>query len=153
MSVDDTGKEILLSGWEGKNLTSADLVTWISDAYNVSAELGAAMLTDFKNNSSELAAELRENDYTAGIKDAYDALRQYGDIKLVDEQEIKTIAKLLGVNEGKVRDTLVKEYGATETQFYDEKGQIKSYEDISSSMNAVVSGAEAGKKWTDAFYQ
>jgi hypothetical protein len=67
LKVTDTGSEILFTGWEGTGLTSDDLVTWISDAYNVSSEMAAMMLTDFKNYSSDLAMELKENDYAAGI--------------------------------------------------------------------------------------
>ena len=152
LSVSDTGSEILFSGWEGKGLTSADLVTWISDAYNVSSEMAAMMLTDFKNYSSDLAVELKENDYAVGIEKAYESLRSFGDLKLVDEQEIKTIAKLLGVSEGTVR-TDFESRGATVTQFYDDEGNIKGYQDIKQIMDVDLAGAgtEAGQKWSDSF--
>jgi phage terminase large subunit len=75
LSVRDTGEEIIFEGWEGKDLTSVDLVSWISDAYEVSTEMAEAMLTDFKNYSGDLAAELRDNDYAAGIEKAYETLK------------------------------------------------------------------------------
>jgi hypothetical protein len=152
LSVNDTGSEILFSGWEGKGLTSADLVTWISDAYNVSSEMAAMMLTDFKNYSSDLAVELKENDYAVGIEKAYESLRSFGDLKLVDEQEIKTIAKLLGVSEGTVRADF-ESRGATVTQFYDDKGNIKDYQDIKQIMDVDLAGAgaKAGQKWSNSF--
>ena len=153
MDVNDTGKEIILSGWEGQGLTSAGLITWISDAYNVSSEMASMMLTDFKNYSADLAMELKDNDYAAGIEKAYESLHQFGDLKLIDEQEIKTIAKILGVNKEDVYTSLVTERGAKVTNFYDDEGKIKSYDDIKQFMDAdpSVSGAQAGSKWSDAF--
>ena len=151
LDVEDTGKEILLTGWEGKNLTSADLVTWISDAYNVSKDLAAMMLTDFKNYSADLATELQANDYTAGIQEAYDNLRQYGNVKLIDEQEIATIAKLLGQSEESIKKSF-EDKGVTFTNFYDKEGNIKSFEEIISFMDESERfGIEAGQKWSDTF--
>lgn len=152
LTVRDTGEEIIFEGWEGKNLTSVDLVSWISDAYNVSTEMAEALLTDFKNYSGDLADELRANDYAAGIQEAYEALHQFGNLKLVDEREIETIAKLLGVDAGTIRQDLV-DRGATVTDFYDDKGEIKSFDQIQRFMDAQSAGLEAGKKWSDAFTQ
>lgn len=157
LSVKDTGQEIIFEGWEGKDLTSIDLVSWISDAYEVSTEMAEAMLTDFKNYSGDLAVELRDNDYAAGIKKAYETLKQFGDIKLVDEREIETIAKLLGANPDTIKTDLTN-YAATQgteitySQFYTDEGKIKSFEEIQSFMdNLSSSGAQAGKKWSDEF--
>lgn len=150
LTVRDTGEEIIFEGWEGKNLTSVDLVSWISDAYNVSTEMAEALLTDFKNYSGDLADELRANDYAAGIEEAYEALHKFGDLNLVDEREIQTISKLLGVDAGTVRDDL-KERGATVTNFYNDKGEIKSFEEIQGFMDTQNAGLEAGKKWSDGF--
>lgn len=150
LTIRDTGEEIIFEGWEGKNLTSIDLVSWISDAYNVSTEMAEALLTDFKNYSGDLADELRANDYVAGIEEAYEALHKFGYLKLVDEREIQTISKLLGVDAGTVRDDL-KERGATVTNFYNDKGEIKSFEEIQGFMDAQNAGLEAGKKWSDGF--
>lgn len=157
LSVRDTGEEIIFEGWEGKNLTSADLVSWISDAYEVSTEMAEAMLTDFKNYSGDLAAELRDNDYAAGIEKAYETLKQFGNVKLIDEREIETIAKLLGVNPNTVKTDLAN-YAAiqgteiTYSQFYTDEGKVKSFEEIQTFMdNLSTSGAQAGKKWSDEF--
>lgn len=157
LSVRDTGEEIIFEGWEGKNLTSVDLVSWISDAYEVSTEMAEAMLTDFKNYSGDLAAELRDNDYAVGIEKAYETLKQFGDVKLVDEQEIETIAKLLGANPDTVKTDLAN-YAATQgieitySQFYTDEGKVKSFEEIQTFMdNLSTSGAQAGKKWSDEF--
>lgn len=157
LSVRDTGEEIIFEGWEGKNLTSVDLVSWISDAYEVSTEMAEAMLTDFKNYSGDLAAELRDNDYAVGIEKAYETLKQFGDIKLVDEREIETIAKLLGANPDTVKTDLAN-YAATQgteitySQFYTDEGKVKSFEEIQTFMdNLSTSGAQAGKKWSDEF--
>lgn len=157
LSVRDTGEEIIFEGWEGKDLTSIDLVSWISDAYEVSTEMAEAMLTDFKNYSGDLAAELRDNDYTAGIEKAYETLKQFGDVKLVDEREIETIANLLGTSADKVKtdlDAYAKTQGTeiTYSQFYTDEGKIKSFEEIQTFMdNLSTSGAQAGKKWSDEF--
>ena len=157
LSVRDTGEEIIFEGWEGKDLTSIDLVSWISDAYEVSTEMAEAMLTDFKNYSGDLAAELRDNDYAAGIKKAYETLKQFGDVKLVDEREIETIANLLGTSADKVKtdlDAYAKTQGTeiTYSQFYTDEGKIKSFEEIQTFMdNLSTSGAQAGKKWSDEF--
>ena len=157
LSVRDTGEEIIFEGWEGKNLTSVDLVSWISDAYEVSTEMAEAMLTDFKNYSGDLAAELRDNDYTAGIEKAYETLKQFGNVKLIDEQDIETIAKLLGANPDTVKTDLAN-YATTQgteitySQFYTDEGKIKSFEEIQAFMdNLSTSGAQAGKKWSDEF--
>ena len=152
LTVRDTGEEIIFEGWEGKNLTSVDLVSWISDAYNVSTEMAEALLTDFKNYSGDLADELRANDYAAGIEEAYEALHKFGNLNLVDEREIETISKLLGVSAGTVRQDLI-DRGATVTNFYNDKGEIKSFEEIQGFMDAQSAGLEAGKKWSDAFTQ
>ena len=157
LSVRDTGEEIIFEGWEGKNLTSVDLVSWISDAYEVSTEMAEAMLTDFKNYSGDLAAELRDNDYAAGIEKAYETLKQFGDVKLVDEREIETIANLLGTSADKVKtdlDYYAKTQGTeiTYSKFYTDEGKIKSFEEIQTFMdNLSTSGAQAGKKWSDEF--
>lgn len=157
LSVRDTGEEIIFEGWEGKDLTSIDLVSWISDAYEVSTEMAEAMLTDFKNYSGDLAAELRDNDYAAGIKKAYETLKQFGDVKLVDEREIETIANLLGTSADKIKtdlDAYAKTQGTeiTYSQFYTDEGKIKSFEEIQTFMdNLSTSGAQAGKKWSDEF--
>lgn len=157
LSVRDTGEEIIFEGWEGKDLTSIDLVSWISDAYEVSTEMAEAMLTDFKNYSGDLAAELRDNDYAAGIEKAYETLKQFGDVKLVDEREIETIANLLGTSADKVKtdlDAYAKTQGTeiTYSQFYTDEGKIKSFEEIQTFMdNLSTSGAQAGKKWSDEF--
>jgi hypothetical protein len=129
LSVRDTGEEIIFEGWEGKDLTSVDLVSWISDAYEVSTEMAEAMLTDFKNYSGDLADELRENDYIAGIEEAYETLHKFGDLSLIDEREIETIAKLLGVDSGTIKTDL-ETRGATVTQFYKDDGEIKKFKDI-----------------------
>lgn len=157
LTVRDTGEEIIFEGWEGKNLTSVDLVSWISDAYNVSTEMAEALLTDFKNYSGDLADELRANDYTAGIEEAYETLHKFGNLNLVDEREIETIANLLGTNADKVKTDLevyAKTQGTeiTYSQFYTDKGKIKSFEEIQTFMNNLsTSGAQAGKKWSDEF--
>ena len=157
LSVRDTGEEIIFEGWEGKDLTSIDLVSWISDAYEVSTEMAEAMLTDFKNYSGDLAAELRDNDYAAGIEKAYETLKQFGDVKLVDEREIETIANLLETSADKVKtdlDAYAKTQGTeiTYSQFYTDEGKIKSFEKIQTFMdNLSTSGAQAGKKWSDEF--
>jgi hypothetical protein len=43
--------------------------------------------------------------------------------------------------------------GATVTQFYDEDGEIKSFQEIQQFMDVDLAGAgtEAGKKWSDSF--
>ena len=129
LTVRDTGTEIIFEGWEGKDLTSVDLVSWIADAYGTSTEMAEAILTDFKNYSGDLADELRENDYAAGIEKAYETLHKLGDLSLIDEREIETIAKLLGVDSGTIRTDL-EARGATVTQFYKDDGEIKKFEDI-----------------------
>ena len=152
LSVRDTGEEIIFEGWEGKDLTSVDLVSWISDAYEVSTEMAEAMLTDFKNYSGDLADELRANDYAAGIEKAYEALHKFGDLSLIDEREIETIAKLLGVDSGTIKTDL-EARGATVTQFYKDDGEIKKFEDIKQIMDVDLAGAgaQAGQKWSDSF--
>jgi hypothetical protein len=65
IDVQRVGNEIVLTGYEGK--TTEQLVNWIADAYDVSNNMAKLMLTDFKNYSEDLAYELMENDFTAGI--------------------------------------------------------------------------------------
>lgn len=151
LSVRDTGEEIFFEGWEGKNLTSTDLVSWISDAYNVSTELAEAMLTDFKNYSEDLAKELAANDYSTGIEKAYNNLKQIGDIKLIDESELEALGKIWS----KSRQELLSSLGMEDyqvTDFYDEEGQIKTYQEISTQLDAALSnGGETGRKWAQSF--
>lgn len=151
LSVRDTGEEIFFEGWEGKNLTSADLVSWISDAYNVSTELAEMMLTDFKNYSEDLAKELAENDYATGIEKAYNNLNQIGDIKLVDESEIEALSKIWNKDADTIRKEL-QERGVQVTDFYDEDGNIETFQNISEQMNKALGGGDAtAQKWTQSF--
>ena len=152
LTVRDTGSEIIFEGWEGKDLTSVDLVSWIADAYGTSTEMAEAILTDFKNYSGDLADELRANDYAAGIEKAYETLHKFGDLSLIDEREIETIAKLLGVDSGTIKTDL-EARGATVTQFYKDDGEIKKFEDIKQIMDVDLAGAgaQAGQKWSDSF--
>ena len=152
LTVRDTGTEIIFEGWESKDLTSVDLVSWIADAYGTSTEMAEAILTDFKNYSGDLADELRENDYIAGIEKAYETLHKFGDLSLIDEREIETIAKLLGVDSDTIKTDL-EARGATVTQFYENDGEIKKFEDIKQIMDVDLAsaGAQAGQKWSDSF--
>ena len=161
LSVQDTGSEILLTGWEGKDMTTNDIVDWIADAYEVSDDYARMMLADFKNYSADLAVELNANDYAAGIGDAYDALNtvKVGDIeeragvdkKIIDESEIQAIATLYQQEFDKVYEYF-DERGAVITDFYDENGMLEETAIIMAELDKVAqSGGEDGARWVNQF--
>ena len=164
LKIDDTGSEILLTGWEDKGMTTQDMVDWIADAYNVSDNYARMMLADFKNYSADLAQELNANDYAAGIEKAYEKLRtvdiqymQDGTLlrnqtrSLIDESEIQAIANLYN----KSYDEVYSEFhsrGAIITDFYDENGMIQETSVIMSQLDSIAqTGGVIGKKWVDDF--
>ena len=169
LSIIDTGSEIQFTGWEGQGMTTNDMIAWIADAYNVSDNYARMMLADFKNYSADLAYELNENDYAAGIEAAYEELREttvykpgsfdgiyyddgigYGQ-KLIDESEIQAIANLYN----KTFDEVYAEFanrGALITDFYDENGMLQETDVILSQLNTVArSGGDVGADWVDQF--
>ena len=161
LRVHDTGSEILLTGWEGKGMTTNDIVDWIADAYEVSDDYARMMLADFKNYSADLAVELNANDYAAGIGEAYDALNtvKVGDIeerasvdkKIIDESEIQAIATLYQQEFDDVY-AYFKERGAVITDFYDENGMLEETAVIMAELDKVAqSGGEDGARWVNQF--
>ena len=161
LNVQDTGSEILLTGWEGKGMTTNDIVDWIADAYEVSNDYARMMLADFKNYSADLAVELNANDYTASIGKAYKELNtvKVGDVdaravvdkKIIDESEIAAIATLYNQSFDTVYNDF-KNRGALITDFYDENGLLEETAVIMAELDKVAqSGGAEGVKWLDQF--
>ena len=161
LNVQDTGSEILLTGWEGKSMTTNDIVDWITDAYEVSDDYARMMLADFKNYSAELAVELNANDYAASIGKAYEELNmvKVGDVnakavvnkKIIDESEIAAIATLYN----QTFDTVYNDFknrGALITDFYDENGMLEETAVIMAELDKVAqSGGAEGAQWVKQF--
>jgi hypothetical protein len=82
--------EAFLEGFEGH--TTDEIVSEMASAYRLTENMARMMLTDFKNYSSDLAAELAVNDFTAGIAAMEDSLKIGYDgnqpTKFIDESEI-----------------------------------------------------------------
>ena len=161
LNVQDTGSEILLTGWEGKGMTTNDIVDWIADAYEVSDDYARMMLADFKNYSADLAVELNANDYTASIGNAYEALNtvKVGDVKqkaivdkkIIDESEIQAIATLYQQEFDDVY-AYFDERGAVITDFYDENGMLEDTATIMAELDKVAqSGGAEGAQWVKQF--
>ena len=160
LGVSQVGNEIVLTGYEGK--TSAEIVSWIQDAYNVSQQYAEMMLGDLKNNSADLEAELANTDYASGIKKAYESLKevQVGNPetqtvetkKIIDQSEIDAIAAIYDRDPGEVAQQFAEEYGAIITNLYDEQGQLKTGQALLDELDKVAqsSGAE-GANWIDQF--
>ena len=161
LNVQDTGSEILLTGWEGKGMTTNDIVDWIADAYEVSDDYARMMLADFKNYSADLAVELNANDYAASIEKAYEELNmvKVGDVdaravvdkKIIDESEIQAIATLYQQEFDDVYDYF--EYrGTVITDFYDENGILEETAIIMAELDKVAqSGGVEGAQWIKQF--
>ena len=167
VSIVDTGEEITLDIMK-KGMTSADLVDWISDAYNVSKDMAQMMLTDFKNYSADLAQELEKNDYAAGIEKAYQKLEvvtagdgkgQKEETRIIDQSEIEAIANLYGKTVEEVMTDLRSKSGELiVTSFYDDDGIVKNTAQIQGELNSIYEqagmlGASAGSNWYDNFVQ
>lgn len=161
LNVQDTGSEILLTGWEGKGMTTNDIVDWIADAYEVSDDYARMMLADFKNYSAELAVELNANDYAASIGKAYEELNtvKVGDVntkadidkKIIDESEIAAIATLYNQSFDTVYNDF-KNRGALITDFYDENGLLEETTVIMAELDKVAqSGGAEGAQWVKQF--
>ena len=161
LNVQDTGSEILLTGWEGKSMTTNDIVDWIVDAYEVSDDYARMMLADFKNYSAELAMELNANDYVASIGKAYEELNtiKVGDVnakavidkKIIDESEIAAIATLYNQSFDTVYNDF-KNRGALITDFYDENGLLEETAVIMAELDKVAqSGSVEGAQWVKQF--
>ena len=161
LSVQDTGSEILLTGWESKGMTTNDIVDWIADAYEVSDNYARMMLADFKNYSADLAVELNANDYAASIGKAYEELNmvKVGDVnakavvdkKIIDESEIAAIATLYNQSFDTVYNDF-KNRGALITDFYDENGMLEETAVIIAELDKVAqSGGAEGAKWVKQF--
>lgn len=148
--------EVTLTGYEGK--TSEEIVDWIADAYNVSHEYAGMMLTDLKNYSIDLARELDQNDYTAGIQKAYESLNSiqvrptmFGptEKKVIDYSEIEAIANFYKKNIDDVY-AYFQEKGAVITEFYDKDGVLKDTDEILSQI-AEKSGYGNTDQWVKQF--
>ena len=161
LNVQDTGSEILLTGWEGKGMTTNDIVDWIADAYEVSDDYARMMLADFKNYSADLAVELNANDYAASIGNAYEALNtvKVGDVKqkaivdkkIIDESEIQAIATLYQQEFDDVY-AYFEGRGAIITDFYDENGLLEETAVIMAELDKVAqSGGAEGAQWVKQF--
>lgn len=161
LNVQDTGSEILLTGWEGKGMTTNDIVDWIADAYEVSDDYARMMLADFKNYSADLAVELNANDYAASIGKAYEELNmvKVGDVnakavvdkKIIDESEIAAIATLYNQSFDTVYNDF-KNRGALITDFYDENGMLEETAVIMAELDKVArSGGAEGAQWVKQF--
>ena len=160
LKIDDTGSSIKLTGWEGKGMTTQDMVDWIADAYNVSNDYAKMMLGDFKNYSADLAKELNTNDFAAAIKNAYENLRtfQVGDVgaravvdkKIIDMSEIEALAELYGKEVSEVYAMF--DGKAFITNFYDKNGFLQETSVILSQLDKIAqSGGIVGAQWIDRF--
>lgn len=165
-NLQDIGSDIKLTGFEG--MTTDQMVQNIAEAYNVSENYAKMMLTDFKNYSADLAQELNKNDYSAGLKEAYDELnsvsvnKQIDDPngiyessrKVIDLSEIEAIADAYGQKVEDVRAYFEDEKHALVTNFYDEEGMLLQSDAMIAELERVFSteaGREAGINWYDGF--
>ena len=147
---------ISLTGFEG--MTTNELVSWIADAYNVSKNYAQMMLADFKNYSKDLAMELMKNDYSTGIKEAYEKLGQIENKKFADQSTIQAISEISGRSEKEIEQDLRDQYGEGKeenfiiTNFFDENNLLKSAEEILTELDKVAAdhfGSDKG--WLDMY--
>jgi len=139
-------------------MTTDQLVSKIAEAYNVSKEYAEFMLTDFKNFSYDIQAELAANDFTAGIKEVYDNLGQtrtlvgrgqnfgdqdqyqgsgiYRNQKFISEEEIAALAATSGKTKDEILTALAEQAGI-------------DVENITGTLEQAL--AEKGIKITDFF--
>jgi hypothetical protein len=121
-----------ITGYETK--TTSEIVDIIKNAYGVSREYAEMMVTDFKNNSLDMATALAENDYLAGIEAAKEELREFAGEKIIDESELKAIGDFYGKSIEDVRKALeISEDNVT--HFWTDEGQIKKTKDLISELN------------------
>lgn len=138
IDVNRDGNEIVLTGYEGK--TTEELVAWISEAYGVSNQMAKLMLTDFKNYSEDLAYELMQNDFNAGIKKAAQELKTWtffdpsnpnADVnglitkKIISESEISAMMATSGQSREAVLEGLGGEENLVITDFREANGELK----------------------------
>jgi hypothetical protein len=74
----------------------------------ITETLAKALITDFKNYSSDFKYALESNDLTRGIQTWYENLSTLGDtgLKIYDAGDIQTLATLFGTSEEKIRDAI-----------------------------------------------
>ena len=132
------------TGWEGKGLTSEDLVAWIQDAYNTSEAVAKMMLSDFKNYSTDLAAELEANDFTKGMEKAKESLML--DAKgnpIIDQRELNALSALWDKNVEDIKEALgLDEKNALITDFYDKNGILKESKELMKELGKVYGQSE-----------
>lgn len=105
------------------NLTTDQLIDAIANQGNISREQAALMIADYKNYSAEFAAMLRQNDLNAAVQEWVDSINKSGR-KFYIEEELKTLAKVLGVTTEQVENEL-KKLGSTLDSFkWDEKASV-----------------------------
>lgn len=120
-TIDESTGEIILTGYE--NLTTDDLVKWVTQAYGVTETYARLMVNDFKNTSEGMKAILETNDFGAAIQKVYDDL---GEGKVIDRSEIEAIAEILNKTSGQVEDAFKAIDESVEfSNFYDEAGKLK----------------------------
>ena len=153
------------TGFEG--MTTDEMVGRIQEAYRVSKEYAAMMVTDFKNYSIDLAKELNANDFETGFENAYKELEyinrvrshnenlqgaSYESAKVIDDSEIRAIADAFDQEYEEVRKRF-EEKGALVTNFYDENGFLLQSDEMLAELDRVfTSGSkEIGTKWYAGF--
>lgn len=125
-TIDESTGEIVLTGYE--NLTTDDLVEWVTQAYGVTDTYARLMVNDFKNTSEGMKAILETNDFGAAIQKVYESMGEVAGFKLIDESEISAIATLFGKTDDEIKK-LLNSISRTDrikfTNLYDESGQLK----------------------------
>lgn len=168
LNIQDKGTEISVTGFNG--MTTEEVVGRIAEAYDVSKEYAQMMLTDLKNYSIDLAAELNENDLTAGLKKAYEELEAIMRVdshnadmtsfegaltKVIDMSEIEAIADAYGKSAEAIKEYFVAN-DVLVTDFYDENGFLLQSNQLLTELERVFStdaGAKAGANWYAGFVQ
>ena len=122
---DPSTGEITMSGYD--HLTWNEMATNMSETFGVTERMAKALLTDFANYSGDLA--LLEKQRESSVEDvSEEALAKGAEIggkKTLDQSEIDAIAKMTGLEAGKISEYVTGQGGVV-TNFYDEYGQVKT---------------------------
>jgi hypothetical protein len=112
-----------MSGYE--HLSWNEMATNMSKTFGVTERMAKALLTDFANNSGDLA--LLEKQRESSVKDVSEEALAKGAViggkKTLDQSEIDAIAKLTGLDAKKISEYITDPaQGRVVTNFYDEYG-------------------------------
>ena len=131
------GIELNIDNFEGG---TDQLVAELAKAYNVTTETARLMLTDFSNYSSDLAMELADRDYAAGIQAYAEALtNSSGDI-IVTWQQIEAEAALSGQTTDQIVSDLHEMAGSHKVKIITSLNDQGHIVDLAATIKELIGG-------------